>query len=75
MIFIIIFLDEKFKNNIIKRVISLEMNSLDIVAAAWDTDYRVLEIEWPLEDSGILIALIGAHEPVTEEENKKTFKN
>ena len=51
------------------------MNSLDIVAAAWDTDYRVLEIEWPLEDSGILIALIGAHEPVTEEENKKTFKN
>ena len=37
-----------------ERVISLESNSLDIVATAWDMDYRVCEIEWALEDSGIL---------------------
>ena len=36
------------------RVISLESNSLDIVATTWDMDYRVCEIEWALEDSGIL---------------------
>lgn len=39
-----------------ERVISLEANSLDIVATTWDMDYRVCEIEWTLEDSGILIA-------------------
>ena len=39
-----------------ERVISLESNSLDIVATTWDMDYRVCEIEWTLEDSGILIA-------------------
>lgn len=38
-----------------ERVISLESNSLDIVATTWDMDYRVCEIEWTLEDSGILI--------------------
>lgn len=38
-----------------ERVISLESNSLDIVATTWDTDYRVCEIEWALEDSGILV--------------------
>ena len=38
-----------------ERVISLESNSLDIVATAWDMDYRVCEIEWALEDSGILV--------------------
>lgn len=38
-----------------ERVISLESNSLDIVATTWDMDYRVCEIEWALEDSGILI--------------------
>lgn len=37
-----------------ERVISLETNSLDIVATTWDMDYRVCEIEWVLEDSGIL---------------------
>ena len=37
-----------------ERVISLETNSLDIVATTWDMDYRVCEIEWALEDSGIL---------------------
>ena len=37
-----------------ERVISLESNSLDIVATTWDMDYRVCEIEWALEDSGIL---------------------
>ena len=37
-----------------ERVISLESNSLDIVATAWDMDYRVCEIEWALVDSGIL---------------------
>lgn len=37
-----------------ERVISLESNSLDIVATTWDMDYRVCEIEWVLEDSGIL---------------------
>ena len=39
-----------------ERVISLESNSLDIVATAWDMDYRVCEIEWALEDTGILVA-------------------
>ena len=38
-----------------ERVISLETNSLDIVATTWDMDYRVCEIEWALEDSGILV--------------------
>lgn len=38
-----------------ERVISLESNSLDIVATTWDMDYRVCEIEWVLEDSGILV--------------------
>ena len=38
-----------------ERIISLESNSLDIVATAWDMDYRVCEIEWALEDSGILV--------------------
>ena len=37
------------------RVASLEVNSIDIVATTWDMDYRVCEIEWTLEDSGILI--------------------
>ena len=37
------------------RVISLESNSLDIVATTWDMDYRVCEIEWALEGSGILV--------------------
>ena len=39
-----------------ERVISLESNSLDIVATTWDMDYRVCEIELVLEDSGILVA-------------------
>ena len=39
-----------------ERVISLESNSLDIVATTWDMDYRVCEIEWALEDTGILVA-------------------
>lgn len=39
-----------------ERVVSLESNSLDIVATTWDMDYRVCEIEWALEDSGILAA-------------------
>ena len=38
-----------------ERVISLESNSLDVVATTWDMDYRVCEIEWALEDSGILV--------------------
>lgn len=38
-----------------ERVISLESNSLDIVATTWDMDYRVCEIEWALEDSGTLV--------------------
>ena len=38
-----------------ERVISLETNSLDIVATTWDMDYRVCEIEWALEGSGILV--------------------
>lgn len=38
-----------------ERVISLESNSLDIVATTWDIDYRVCEIEWALEDSGTLV--------------------
>ena len=38
-----------------ERVVSLESNSLDIVATTWDMDYRVCEIEWALEDSGILV--------------------
>ena len=38
-----------------ERVISLESNSLDIVATTWDMDYRVCEIEWALEGSGTLV--------------------
>ena len=38
-----------------ERVVSLESNSLDIVATTWDMDYRVCEIEWALEDSGTLV--------------------
>lgn len=38
-----------------ERVVSLESNSLDIVVTTWDMDYRVCEIEWALEDSGILV--------------------
>lgn len=36
------------------RVASLEANSVNLVATTWDMDYRVCEIEWALEDSGIL---------------------
>ena len=38
------------------RVASLEVNSVNLVATTWDMDYRVCEIEWALEDSGILVA-------------------
>ena len=38
------------------RVASLEVNSVNLVATTWDMDYRVCEIEWTLEDSGILVA-------------------
>ena len=38
------------------RVASLEVNSVNLVATTWDMDYRVCEIEWTLEDSGILTA-------------------
>ena len=38
------------------RVASLEVNSIDIVATTWEMDYRVCELEWALEDSGILVA-------------------
>ena len=38
------------------RVASLEVNSVNLVATTWDMDYRVCEIEWALEDSGILTA-------------------
>ena len=37
-----------------ERVISLASHSLAIVATTWDMDYRVCEIEWVLEGSGIL---------------------
>ena len=48
--------DPKPTPTLVERVISLESNSLDIVATTWDMDYRVCEIEWVLEDSGILVA-------------------
>ena len=38
------------------RVSSLEDNSVNLIATTWDMDYRVCEIEWALEDSGILVA-------------------
>ena len=34
-----------------ERVISLESNSLDIVATTWEIDYRVSELEWFIEDN------------------------
>ncbi len=40
---------------LINRVSSLEDNSVNFIATAWDMDYRVCEIEWALEDSGILV--------------------
>ena len=47
--------EQKATPTLEERVISLESNSLDIVATTWDMDYRVCEIEWALEDSGILV--------------------
>lgn len=38
------------------RVSSLEDNSVNLIATTWDMDYRVCELEWALEDSGILVA-------------------
>lgn len=38
------------------RVSSLEDNSVNLIATTWNMDYRVCEIEWALEDSGILVA-------------------
>lgn len=36
------------------RVSSLEDNSVNLIATTWNMDYRVCEIEWALEDTGIL---------------------
>lgn len=38
------------------RVSSLEDNSVNLIATTWDMDYRVCELEWALEDYGILVA-------------------
>lgn len=37
------------------RVSSLEDNSVNLIATTWDMDYRVCEIEWALEDMGVLV--------------------
>lgn len=33
---------------------SLQDTSVDIITSSWDTDYRLSEVEWVLEDNGLL---------------------
>lgn len=40
-----------------ERIENLEASSLEIVATTWDMDFRVCEIEWTLQDSGILFSI------------------
>ena len=40
-----------------EKVTSLEEVSYNLVSTLWDTDYRLCEVEWALEDSGILVSM------------------
>ena len=39
-------------------ITTLQDTSVDIIATSWDTDYRLSEVEWALEDSGILAPML-----------------
>lgn len=41
-----------------KNIEDLESTSVDIIATSWDTDYRLSEVEWALEDNGILSLML-----------------
>ena len=47
-----------------KKVKALEEFNVDIVAATWDMDFRIYEIEWLLEDTGILVSEININNKV-----------
>lgn len=40
-----------------EKVTSLEEVAYNLVSTSWDTDYRLCEVEWALEDSGILVSM------------------
>lgn len=41
-----------------KSIDMLQETSVDIIATSWDTDYRLSEVEWALEDNGILSTML-----------------
>lgn len=41
-----------------KSIDTLQETSVDIIATSWDTDYRLSEVEWALEDNGILSPML-----------------
>lgn len=47
-----------------KKVKALEEFNVDIVATTWDMDFRIYEIEWLLEDTGILVSEININNKV-----------
>lgn len=47
---------ESAKNS--KNILNLEEQNVDIVATSFDMDYRLLEVEWALEDAGLTVSLI-----------------
>lgn len=36
-----------------KSILDIEQHNVDMVATTWDMDYRLLEVEWVLEDIGL----------------------
>lgn len=41
-----------------RSINTLQETSVDIIATSWDTDYRLSEVEWALEDNGILSPML-----------------
>lgn len=39
-------------------ITTLQDTSVDIIATGWDTDYRLSEVEWTLEDNGLLSPML-----------------
>lgn len=39
-------------------ITTLQDTSVDIIATGWDTDYRLSEVEWALEDNGLLSPML-----------------
>ena len=47
------------QNPLMDKIIdTLQETSVDIIATSWDTDYRLSEVEWALEDNGILSPML-----------------